>query len=825
MPQVHTCRTMLFDLVVDFCYFSRPLMLTGTSLNGSTTFSDMFDGLEGHSVLYVLHCCTPLAALAPDDVIELLQKQPLSTPVPSPVLSQASPSSGPSTPILNDEGSFMTSDNLLFREFRRSSSIASTAEKERDVALYQGFYAVQSAIDAVRISLQVVAESVRRTSISQQVMRHNAPLYEEAVLGSLKKAKEALSQVYPLTYRVELLENIFSLLFLKVGDFHKMRTDDDSDEATTKQSSTVALEGSEASTSETYFGESVSGHSVSLSSVRSLRSTEQFAVSESVAQDLLDMLKGCLIDLDATKFAQHRGAHAPASHWSLGGLSFTESDDSVMSFNQTNIMTSVSVQDLQQRLARLNQYVNEAKWRLQLVCMGVSSPEHCKGSLFSIGLQDSDSDISEIVTDEEETFDGSLSDSQYEKKDSQFENKNNNSQITTSERADERKRKRKFDENSTSVHLSTEDGDQSDSGGEGDTEETEGKKPMIKKKQKRCYSRSPRSEHIFSMKQKSKSALSGIISRMLSSPDTLLQLCLRNSNYDRAEEVIRMFGLEDTVSGHAVMFADRLDIVSLQLAGAMSKSQTQQTTKKLKTMVAEQSSLVGSQQSSCQPFPDPGFGSTEVDTLEELLSSSISPRQFPFVGELSEELFKLSSSLPSLILLDLACSSCSQQKVCLDILNMAVDRLQALENIAGIVHTVGSSIGPIVFLNMIHRMMEKIEEPHTYLRQFLNQGTVPLGDDLWTTNHESALWKRASQEQVRMEMLAMESVLVTEMERADAGHKSPLREAMETLLKSFADDTDSHASYIRTLFTHADNLSSLLIRCDSDSSKLVCIDV
>lgn len=801
-------------------------MLVKSSGNGNTTFSEMFDGLEGHSVLYVLHRCTPLAALAPDDVIELLRKRPLSTPVPSPVLSQASPGSEPSTPVLADDGSQSVAENQSIRQLQRMSSNTATSERERDISLYRGFYAIQCAINAVKSSLQLMGEPERIANPGLLVSQPGVHFYEETVRANLKKAKEMLSQIIPLTYRVELLENIFSLLFLKVSDFHKMNLDDDSDEAVSVKQSAASLSlfelrvsGAVASVSENH--PAVDGPSVP--TLCSARSAEQFAVGESVAHDLLDMLKGCLIDLQAMKFARQRLAHMQVHHQPYSGLivDVTETDEASMLDSQT-LITSVSVQDFQQRLARLNQLVNEAKWRLQLVCVGSSGIEQSRQSLFCSGARDTDSDISPIVTDDETKFDECHSDGQDDDNNIEVKTKVHVLQLkqTTSEPADEHEEATVV-QNTSSMHLSAEDGDQSDSGGEGDTEETEAKKTMMKRKRKSRHSRSPRSERVLSRRIKTKSVISGIVARMLASPDTLLQLCLRNSNYDRSEEVIRMFGLEDTASGHAVVFAEQLEKVSLQLMGSITKSLLPAPLVKTSRLpVVEQSSSLDSKTPvSGHASPVLGFGSLELDALEELLSSSVTPKQFPFISKLSEQTMKLSSSLPSLVLLDLACSSCNGRSLCLDLLTMAIDRAQALESESDVVTATGIAAGPIVFLHSVHGLLEQIESMETCLRLLLNQGTCPLATDLWTASHELTLMRQASQDSVRLEAQAAESVPVTEVERANAGQKSPLREAMETLLKAFTDNSEDCASYLRTLFMHVDNLSSLLISCEEESSE------
>jgi zinc finger FYVE domain-containing protein 26 len=782
---------------------TRPLMLGSSSSCSNTTFNELFDGLEGHSVLYVLHRCTPLAALAPDDVVELLRKRPLSTG-PSPALSRASPGSGPSTPSLIDDGLKSLSDNLSLKQLRRSSSAVSTAEQERDVSLYQGFYAMHCSLVAITSSLLVeLGKAIDQSKLTTQCDKIS---YQETVLSNFKKSKEILSQVKPLTYRVELLENIFSMLFLKVSDFQKVNVDSDSDEAIPVTLS-AHLQASDVHVNEAKCG---NHQAVGGPDRNSYWSSEQFCVTESIAHDLLEIVKGCLFDLQAMKFAQQRFAQAQFQHQSLIGTvsEITESGEVNVSDSQF-VSTSVPVQDFQQRVARLYQCVNEAKWRLQLVSIGSSSAEQSAQSLFRPRTQGSDSDISSIASNDSSNDDHS-EDEQYEYRDSQVKITPTYSYQGTdsNEGAQEVP--------AASVHVSTEEGHQSDSGGEGDTEEKEARETISRKKRKHFHSRSPRSEIKFSRQHKVKSLVSGIIPRMLASPDTLLQLCLRNSNYDRAEEVLRMFGMDDTASNNAVVFSERLDRISSQLNSPVKHFSVSK-----KSMVSTQSPLLRRQ------VPESEFTSTAVeckasdlDELEELLSSSVTPKHFPFISKLSEHVSDLTGVLPSLIILDIACTSCNGRNLCLDLLNMAVDRAQSLKKKSSSATTRSGIVGPVMFLHSVRSLLEHIESSQTCLKQLLNQGTCPLAPDLWTSCHESLLLQQASQDSVRMEALAAETVPVTEVEKANAGHKSPLREAMETLLKAFTDSTGGGGSYLRTLFTHADNLSSLLISCEEESDEL-----
>lgn len=48
-----------------------------------------------------------------------------------------------------------------------------------------------------------------------------------------------------------------------------------------------------------------------------------------------------------------------------------------------------------------------------------------------------------------------------------------------------------------------------------------------------------------------------VIARMLSSPDTLIYMCMRKDNYERAHQVIKMFNMEQKPSAQAAVFAEK----------------------------------------------------------------------------------------------------------------------------------------------------------------------------------------------------------------------------------------------------------------------------
>ena len=104
---------------------------------------------------------------------------------------------------------------------------------------------------------------------------------------NLKNARNALSHVVPLAYRVEVLENIL-LLFVKTSDL-----DDPSSKDSDEDQLTLDI-----------FEKSGGGDSSTASGgLSSFPFRDDFVVDVAVACDVISMLKDSLMDLESAKFA------------------------------------------------------------------------------------------------------------------------------------------------------------------------------------------------------------------------------------------------------------------------------------------------------------------------------------------------------------------------------------------------------------------------------------------------------------------------------------------------------------------------------------------
>lgn len=207
----------------------------------------MFQGLESHSVLHVLHKSVSLAHLPEKEVFELLRKRPVFSPL------DANQTTSCNTEVqeesLHKPQHDVSKDNAEKGE--RDSEIH--PEVQRDIFLYHSYCALKNFMEAVtssveetcvRDGLEAVRESAEKQTgktlgpdpVSQQLSRCGQ------VANKLNAGKQHLAQVYPLTYRVEILEDIFSLLFGTYEDLYEGRVQqNESDDLETMDEETKSL--------------------------------------------------------------------------------------------------------------------------------------------------------------------------------------------------------------------------------------------------------------------------------------------------------------------------------------------------------------------------------------------------------------------------------------------------------------------------------------------------------------------------------------------------------------------------------------------------------
>ena len=126
---------------------------------------EMFQNLDSHSVLHVLHQSINLSQLPENEVLEILKTRPV-----------------------------FTSESSSLSRATANPGISSDSEIRRDVALYHGFCALRAFLE------MIVAGYGENPGTD--------------VATKIQESRDHVSSIYPITFRVEILENIFSLLFL-----------------------------------------------------------------------------------------------------------------------------------------------------------------------------------------------------------------------------------------------------------------------------------------------------------------------------------------------------------------------------------------------------------------------------------------------------------------------------------------------------------------------------------------------------------------------------------------------------------------------------------
>lgn len=203
----------------------------------------MFQGLESHSVLHVLHKSVSLAYLPEKEVFELLRKRPVFTPLESgkELLDEAEETVGKKR-----DGGYGFPERLGGE--RQNSEIH--PEVRRDIFLYHSYCALKNFMEVVTTSaedfygkaLDKSLQSSTSVTSGDTELGLNEKTYHTQVENKLEAGKAHLAHVYPFTYRVEILENIFSLLFCTFEDLYEGRTQqNESDDLDTVDEETRSL--------------------------------------------------------------------------------------------------------------------------------------------------------------------------------------------------------------------------------------------------------------------------------------------------------------------------------------------------------------------------------------------------------------------------------------------------------------------------------------------------------------------------------------------------------------------------------------------------------
>ncbi|XP_067681511.1 uncharacterized protein [Haliotis asinina] len=276
------CRKLAYQIdLIQWCLDrTKPLLeSSGVGVTNQERATHLLQGLEAHSVLFVLHQSTTLASLDQQEVLQLLQN----------TAKRQDPESSKKQKSVR----FNISGHDQSGESEADNGADISIEQQQDLSIYRSFCAIRNVMDAIAfcsenadlelmnpicvrkaprprslsksftcevsvsssegedsssqypqsISRSASGNFIRCTSgnysqstggnSSQVIDKDNfQDLYDQSVTQKLMDTQNHLKKLHPLTYRVEVLEDIFSLLFATHRDVQESSnaTDFDSDE-------------------------------------------------------------------------------------------------------------------------------------------------------------------------------------------------------------------------------------------------------------------------------------------------------------------------------------------------------------------------------------------------------------------------------------------------------------------------------------------------------------------------------------------------------------------------------------------------------------------
>ena len=810
---------------------------------------DLFKGLKSHSTLYVLHHSTPLGSLDPLEVIDILKMRP-RVPTRSSLVSPPPQFSRGATPLKSETESSPAPTPLggetSHRLFTVLKQTALKPEQERDIAIFKSFCALKLIFDAIWNSLQLrngilptdcvgaqestdikittsgessvsgsqvggegagekqfkrsgqkgPSKAARKLELGSgpdalksivededaeeevDIQKMISTHHRKSVSEKIQEARMYLASIFPLNYRLEILEDVFSLLLLTSEDIRPVKT------TMVGEPFTRSLSGS-------------SRCSINISSfITSIKSKHEFLMDEKLALEILDILQDCIRELRAVRYAQ-------------GQQTDPSSRDDTNMLPSNAVKSSISDTSLKSRTTKLEQYVNEARWRLQMV----SSKQWVTptNQSFSTGSKEGKLECGCVFdqqngTSEDTVSEGSESGGDGEggrgEETKKLKKRRKKSSVVSVEiKEDGSSSVGSFSSSKadTILHPSPVGISRTNSGGRlssmygktspspspspsvlsssipaprpmsslshshslkfspktkksisrksslpssrpasgssnvpsnrgrlssyldedsGDCADVEDRSPNMNahKRKKRLKSRSSQSANRkrhtqLSDKLEPKASRSSIICWMLASPGSLLRMCLKHSNYMRAYEVLKTLHVEGHFGQDLIQFSEQYEAVIKELTqqsntnmptvkrspGSASSSSHPHSARVSHSNTPPQQVLAGSLDPSHNaPQSSPNMNmslqlaimnaKSSYDPLQSvyqlLAPSSVSQTLFSGDVELeklaqgSENLQKLASHVPSLVMLDMVCCGRISGHLSKKILEMSVDRLK-----------------------------------------------------------------------------------------------------------------------------------------------------
>ncbi|XP_039992767.1 zinc finger FYVE domain-containing protein 26 isoform X2 [Xiphias gladius] len=326
--------------ILEWCKSNNP----GISMEALLT---QLHTLDNHSALYILHSLTALPQFEERRILDLLQQLPNS-------------------PRTEDTEAIITLSHGV----------------QRNVVLFQGFCAMKYAIYALCVNVHKYSNCTKCESMQQQRHRPSEAETDQNETSTSSEGYHLQFQHYlsecqlyleavPAMFRLELLENIFSLLFLSTADFAQPIQKDTnsnlnavnvSQDCSSDTRNTNVEFGAKAKTDETDHSrkESRRQHASSLTSSHCgqldlghfIQGCRGFVVDVTAMEGFLKLLKEGLEGMCVV--GQQEGQEA--------GRALPREAEAVESLG-----CSVTAETFGARLQRLSKRTAEAQWRLQII--------------------------------------------------------------------------------------------------------------------------------------------------------------------------------------------------------------------------------------------------------------------------------------------------------------------------------------------------------------------------------------------------------------------------------------------------------------------------
>ncbi|CAH1262608.1 ZFYVE26 [Branchiostoma lanceolatum] len=902
------CRNLAYQVqLVQWCLDkTRPLVIeSGAPITHHDRASQLFQGLEFHSVLFMLHQATSLASLNQEEVLDLLHKQPSL-----PTEESSSKKIVRFAPVDDD-----SAEDISLSEGPQS------LQQQRDISIYRGYCAIRCFMDAILHGQDLGMKARANSSLSAgsnssttQPAAQMEEMYGRHVTKNLEVGKDHLSQIQPLTFRAEVLENIFSLLFVthddllddrsvlsdsggEEGQYELDRTNRGSrresrdllscppsldssmemvsstevyrvliengtawkpnvqekvldaivqasegiaigkeatvpgnKEVTAKEESTTKTKRKRGKDKEHQASLSdiaepasedkngLSGHSSGRSGDGWTREVPRlgFLMDECLIRDILAVLKECFLNLKSAKFVK------------LGQGQNIEDEDLLKC-----VSSSITESSLQQRISRLDQCINEAQWRFQLVV-----PEYVpkQPGLIAVGTRDTG-----------DTSSGDEMGSYYGKWEQDKKGKRRKKRGTSSSRS--------RSETATSQGTGAES-EKSLPGSEQVTGTQTGTATDDSDKGRRRRRRNHSARYSSGTSSLVLKRKTGIIPRMLATKGTLLNMCLQRGNYTQAHQVVKMFQFKNEANIAEVKFSENYEAAIKQLQSMEGKSKGGNISGK-----AEKPAVSKSPLGAIASAAAAGIASMSLNNIVDQL---LKTERLPTVVWADEEEMATkplicslirNENVPAMIIFDLACTATNSWEVSRSLLEMADKKVtpavktqelqtyklgkedqhrisKAEESIAGfesvfrrIVEVVGKDSGESSSLT---RPEVKAKFFQHSARDTLVRGSESLDGEEVRNQVNSLLEKEKAIERL-FKALSEDGDVQTGEGKTGKTKRGAVQQAMQHLIKVFdgypvlcsslwhmeqlegrGDEDVQWADFLRSLYTHVSTMTALL---------------